>query len=337
MRQIGTLSHENEARRLVQYLMQEGIDCRCDVSFDSQTGQMSYQIWIRDEDQLEKAAKYLEEFNKNPTHPKYDIVEPPAPPTPVSEEVMEAPTHRFGTHLTFLLIGLCALLFFIGSWQEAEMVRAGQSVETIIPPIDDLLLFETPQVNASSWQGAYAWIIDKIEGKSAASVEGPLFLQIREGQLWRLFTPALLHANLLHILFNMLWLWYLGRPIEQRIGPFRMLVFTLAAGVFTNVLQYLMSGPLFLGYSGIVMALAGFTWMREKIAPWEGYPLNRGTILFLLLFVLAILGLQIASFVIQVFTSYKFAPNIANTAHIAGAVIGAVLARFKFFAQRIRR
>lgn len=334
MRQIGTLSHENEARRLVQYLMSQGIDCRCDISFDPQTGQMSYQIWIRDEDQLEKAAQYLNEFTKNPTHPKYEVIEPPAPPVMPTEEVLEAPTHRFGTNLTFLLIGLCAMLFFISSWQEAEMVRAGASVQTAIPPIDDLLFFESP--STSSWQGAYAWMLAKIEGTSPVSVEGPLFTQIREGQIWRLFTPALLHANLLHILFNMLWLWYLGRPIEQRIGPFRMLALTLAAGVFTNVLQYLMSGPLFLGYSGIVMALAGFTWMREKIAPWEGYPLNRGTILFLLLFVLAIFGLQVASFVIQVFTSYKFAPNIANTAHIAGAFIGALLARSKFFAQRIR-
>ena len=96
-----------------------------------------------------------------------------------------------------------------------------------------------------------------------------------------------------------------------------------------------MSGPLFIGYSGIVTALAGFIWMRERIAPWEGYPLNKGTILFLLFFVGAIFALQVVAFCIQIFSHYNFAPNIANTAHIAGALIGAYLARFPFFAQRV--
>lgn len=96
-----------------------------------------------------------------------------------------------------------------------------------------------------------------------------------------------------------------------------------------------MSGPFFIGYSGIITALAGFIWMRERLAPWEGYPLNRGTIYFLLFFILAILGLQVAAFFIQVLTTYDFAPNIANTAHISGAVIGALLGRRKFFAQKV--
>jgi GlpG protein len=101
-------------------------------------------------------------------------------------------------------------------------------------------------------------------------------------------------------------------------------------------MQYLMSGPFFIGYSGIVTALAGFTWMRERIAPWEGYPLNRATILFLVLFIGAVFVLQAASFFIQIFSNQDFAPNIANTAHIAGAIIGAYLGKFKFFAQRVK-
>ncbi len=84
------------------------------------------------------------------------------------------------------------------------------------------------------------------------------------------------------------------------------------------------------------MALAGFIWMREKIAPWEGYPLNRATILFLLIFIGAMFALQLSSFFIQVFTTLEFAPNIANTAHIAGALIGALLGRFSYFAQRVK-
>ena len=97
-----------------------------------------------------------------------------------------------------------------------------------------------------------------------------------------------------------------------------------------------MSGPFFVGYSGVVTGLAGFIWMRERIAPWEGYPLNRATLLFLLFFILAIFGLQFAAFLMQIFSSRTFAPNIANSAHIGGILIGAYLGQFRFFMQRVK-
>ena len=95
-----------------------------------------------------------------------------------------------------------------------------------------------------------------------------------------------------------------------------------------------MSGPFFLGYSGIVMGLAGFIWQRERIAPWEGYPLQRSVVIFLAVFVLAMFALQFGSFLFFLFTDSTFAPNIANTAHIAGALLGVGLARLPYFAAR---
>ncbi len=186
------------------------------------------------------------------------------------------------------------------------------------------------------WKGAYEWILLKLKGEDPSLAEGSLFIRIRQGEVWRLFSPVLLHGNFLHILFNMAWVWILCRPIEQRIGILRLALFTLIVGVLSNVLQYLASGPFFLGYSGIVMGLAGFTWMREKIAPWEGYPLQRSIFLFLIVFVLGMFLLQSISFLFQVFTTSTFEPNIANMAHIGGALIGAILGRFSFFAARIK-
>ena len=37
-------------------------------------------------------------------------------------------------------------------------------------------------------------------------------------EFWRYFTHALMHFSLMHILFNLLWWWYLGGAVEKRLG-----------------------------------------------------------------------------------------------------------------------
>lgn len=371
MRVVGTLSHENEAQRLKFYLNSQGIASSFDVSFDPMTGVMSYQVWIHEEDQLQKAEHIFHEFQKNPLDRRFDapMPEPEEPPLDEPEEE-KPPAHQFQTHLTHILIALCSLFFFLNTLQEIPLREEDLSEDTfLMTPLQALFMFDLPpafeQVESlveqyrliekpveaippelkaaittanttPYWKGLYNWVVSKIKHESNAPNEGTLFTKIRQGEIWRLFTPCLLHKDLLHILFNMLWLWYLGKPIEQRIGPFRTLLLTLLTGIGANLVQYIMSGPFFIGYSGIVTALAGFIWMRERLAPWEGYPLNRATIFFLLFFIAAIFLLQVAAFFVQIFTTYNFTPNIANSAHIAGALFGALLARLHFFAQRVK-
>lgn len=373
MRLIGTLANENSARRIASYLKQKGVDSNCEISFDVNTGQMSYQLWIFDEDKIASAAADFERFQKEPSNAEFD-----APialrieeedPVPKDEETVESRgVASKKTPLTFAFLMLCTLIFLYNGIQQFPMREEGLQNVFLMTPVQAALLYDVPPAiealeeiieqhpivpgqkvenlapevqarlqeveNMPFWRGIYDWIILKAAGKDTSSAEGPLFLKIRQGEVWRLFSPCVLHVEFLHILFNMIWLWVLGRPIEQRIGFAKMGMLTLVAGVISNTIQYLVSGPFFIGYSGIVMALAGFIWMRERIAPWEGYPLNRTTILFLILFVGSMFALTFASFFLQLFTSVAFAPNIANTAHIVGALIGAFLGRFSFFAQR---
>ncbi|HYY34424.1 MAG TPA: rhomboid family intramembrane serine protease [Gaiellaceae bacterium] len=47
--------------------------------------------------------------------------------------------------------------------------------------------------------------------------------EVASGDWWRLVTAAFLHANPLHIFFNMLMLWWFGRPLETLLGRGRFL------------------------------------------------------------------------------------------------------------------
>jgi rhomboid protease GluP len=90
------------------------------------------------------------------------------------------------------------------------------------------------------------------------------------GYWWTLLTASWLHGNLLHILFNMMWVRQLGPATAEIIGPSRtVIVYTLAgvcgfllsstAGLFLGdlPLPLLRGAPLTLGASASVFGLFG--------------------------------------------------------------------------------
>ncbi|MBM3207551.1 MAG: rhomboid family intramembrane serine protease [Chlamydiae bacterium] len=182
------------------------------------------------------------------------------------------------------------------------------------------------------WRGFYG-MYKQYGKKWLSSPMPPMFEKIHQGEFWRLFTPCLMHSDFLHILFNMAWLWVLGKQIEERIKKGKMLLLIVTLAVVSNIFQYLASGPYFLGFSAVVVGFAGFIWSRQGKAPWEGYPLQKSTILFILLFVLAMFGLELASVAVLYLSSSELSSNVANTAHVVGGVVGIAMGRMNFFAR----
>lgn len=84
---------------------------------------------------------------------------------------------------------------------------------------------------------------------------GPL---VADGEWWRLITSAFLHANLLHIGFNMYALWMLGPPLLEGLGRIRFGLIYLAGllGGSAAVLAFDWGSPT-LGASGAVLGLGG--------------------------------------------------------------------------------
>src|SRR5690348_2488601 len=63
---------------------------------------------------------------------------------------------------------------------------------------------------------------------------------VRRGEVWRLFTPVLLHGGLFHLFCNMLALYFTGTRLEQRYGRREFLAFYVFAGLFAQVFYFLL-------------------------------------------------------------------------------------------------
>ncbi|GIW74412.1 MAG: hypothetical protein KatS3mg103_0934 [Phycisphaerales bacterium] len=60
-------------------------------------------------------------------------------------------------------------------------------------------------------------------------------------EVWRFVTFQFLHANLLHLAFNMIGIWFLGRLVEDQLGPKKYLAFYLVCGIFGGLMYLLLN------------------------------------------------------------------------------------------------
>lgn len=147
-----------------------------------------------------------------------------------------------------------------------------------------------------------------------------------------IFTSMFMHANILHIGGNMLYLWIFGNNIEDVLGHFKFLVFYLVAGVGAAVSQILVDPfakiPM-VGASGAIAGVLGaylILFPRARII----------SLVFFLFFVEVValpaslvLGLWIA---LQLMNSLLFGSGmlpqgggIAYAAHVGGFATGMIL------------
>jgi rhomboid protease GluP len=138
---------------------------------------------------------------------------------------------------------------------------------------------------------------------------------IRAGQLWRFFTPMLLHGSILHIGFNMYALYIFGIGLERRYGHGRFLLLYILSGFAGAVFSFLFSSANSIGASGAIFGLISaegiFLFQNRKLL---GNQVKRA--INNVVFVVAInlfLGLQ---------------PGIDNWGHVGGLMGGLIFAWF---------
>jgi len=81
---------------------------------------------------------------------------------------------------------------------------------------------------------------------------------LADGEWWRLLSPVLVHGSLLHLAFNMYFLYLVGPLVEQVYGSARFLVLYLLTAATASLASYLLGGPgASVGASGALFGLCG--------------------------------------------------------------------------------
>ena len=143
-------------------------------------------------------------------------------------------------------------------------------------------------------------------------------------QFLKMISPMLLHGGIIHLAFNMLWLWEFGRRIEAVQASWSLLVLIVFIALVSNTVQYLYGGSIYFGgMSGVVYGLFSYIWMWQLFDPKKNLSLPGPLIFFLLL-----------SLVVITVINLDF---IADEAHIGGLLTGVVYGAFTATISRLAR
>lgn len=305
MRVIGHLNGESVARLFVDYLYVKGVDS--EMEWD---GGERWEIWVHEEEQCVLAKQLLGEFAANPGASKFADVGLQAKKmrreaaekedryrkrVKTRAETVAALRHPKIGKLTMGLMTVCIGIFLM-------MLN-----ETMKVKIRDRLSISTPYFSPDDKDKGNLW-------------------EVRQGQIWRLVTPILMHGSIIHIFLNLWWMKDLGSVLERRIGWRSLLGLIVVIAIVSNLAQYYVSkSGNFLGISGVVFGLLGFIWIKGKLDPNFGLELPRPIVFLMLLWlVLGYAG------VLDGFVGGK----IANTAHLAGLIAGMACVFLPFWSGR---
>lgn len=268
--------YEAAARLLVNYLLNENVEAKYTFEdSDPEKKTFSHQVILLDPAKFEKAKKLCQEYVADPKNPKYQNL------AWQSDPVDKLTNHKFG----------------LPSFRMSMMKKS---------PLTWTVLICCLVVYTLSILGGFGWVSRNLVIQDFASLA-------QNGQWWRLLTPAFIHFSEVHLVFNLIWWWHLGRQIEVKFGTSSLLVILIVSAIVSNVGQLLITGPNFGGLSGVVYAIVGFVWWIGWLKPKWGLSLPNPVIGFLLVWL--ILGYADLLWV-----------SMANTAHTAGLISGCILA-----------
>ncbi len=232
--------------------------------------ELGVSVWLADERRLAQAQQEVKRFLSEPNHPRY----------------MEA------------------------SWQSGHADARIDYSKGMTDPVTDFLHQAGPLTLVVIIACLAIYALDAIGLPIFDELAfHPTLAQFTDWQAWRYVTPAFIHFSVLHLVFNLLWWWYLGGQIEQRLGSGKLFILLIVGAALPNIAEFFASGPRFGGLSGVVYALLGYSWLRTRLQPDCGLAMPPALMGFMLVWL--VLG----------FLDMLGTPT-ANIAHLVGLLIG---------------
>jgi membrane associated rhomboid family serine protease len=219
--------------------------------------------------------------------------------------------------VTLVLIALCAVTYFFVQ----PSPFASNNADAVFDVRYAAIPFEvTNRRPLDTCQLAAAGVANGNPVKPCRSVRGNEPLYPNKHIFVAVLTSIFLHGSIMHLLFNVLFLWIFGNNIEDRLGPLKYALFYVAGGIAATIAHIAASpnsiSPV-VGASGAIAAVMG------AYLIW--YPKTRinTLVLFIVLPIPAWLMLGVW-FVTQFFTN----PNsgVAWVAHVGGFLFGIAVA-----------
>ena len=90
------------------------------------------------------------------------------------------------------------------------------------------------------------------------------FANLEKGRVLTLVAALFVHANVLHLVGNMLFLFVFGNTLEKTVGPGKYLMVFFTGGILSFILSlpFMPHGTGMLGASAAIFSLA--TWLLQR-------------------------------------------------------------------------
>lgn len=269
MRELARFDDPRRARELLERLAGVGIDAEL----------REQAVWVLDDRELPAAKQQLEALEAGQ----------PATPSPARQPARERKP------------ALGAIAARTPTWRAEQALGVG--------PITLFLIIASVLVGfASDFGDATTMTVENLSIQPWQPDHHGFLGHVRAGEIWRLVTPMLIHFGIIHLLFNAMWVWKLGRQIEHEHGTLAMLGLVLLGQIPSGLGQYLATGPTFGGLSGVAYALFGFVWMHARFDRRRSYAIEDSTVVIMMIWLVA--------------CATGLLGPIANVAHAFGLLAG---------------
>ncbi|HEX6886305.1 MAG TPA: rhomboid family intramembrane serine protease, partial [Planctomycetota bacterium] len=184
-----------------------------------------------------------------------------------------------------------------------ELVRGAR-----VAPLTAFTCFACLVVTAGAWLEGGAEPESWEHMARWGALSGP---DIWEGRIWGLLTSVFVHGDLLHLVFNVYWLWTFGLVLERVLPRVALLGLLVAAGVVSSAAELAVTGDPGIGVSGVLYAWFGVLWSARRAVPSFAAALDQRTI-----------GLFLVWLVVCIVATHLEYWNIGNAAHLGGLLFG---------------